>query len=133
MDLVVVNRREPAQIWRNTTESPNHWLALTPTQTAPNTDAIGAWVEVKMQDHIQRREITVGGGQAGGNLGPAHFGLGDLTQAEVRVIWPDGTEGAWQTLKADAAYRLQKPWIGHENGNPSGADTHPPARTTTEG
>ena len=109
VDLVVVNRREPAQIWRNTTQSPNHWLGLTLAQTAPNTDAIGAWVEVKMPDHIQRREITIGGGQAGGNLGANHFGLGDLAQAEVRVIWPDGTTGAWEMVKADAAYRLQKP------------------------
>ncbi|MDP1575935.1 MAG: CRTAC1 family protein, partial [Cypionkella sp.] len=109
VDLIVVNRREPAQIWRNTTQSPNHWLSLTLAQTAPNTDALGAWVEVKMPDHIQRREITIGGGQAGGNLGPSHFGLGDLAQAEVRVIWPDGTTGAWEMVNADAAYRLQKP------------------------
>ncbi len=109
VDLVVVNRREPVQIWRNTTTSPNHWLDLTLAQAAPNTGAIGAWVEVKMPDHIQRREITVGGGQAGGSLGPSHFGLGGLTAAEVRVIWPDGTEGAWQTLKADAVYRVVKP------------------------
>ncbi|OYU39830.1 MAG: hypothetical protein CFE33_10805 [Pseudorhodobacter sp. PARRP1] len=109
MDLVVVNRREPVQIWRNTTKSANHWLTLTLTQPAPNTDAIGAWVEVKMHGHTQRREITIGGGQAGGNLGAVHFGLGDQQQAEVRVIWPDGSEGAWQMLTADAAYRLQKP------------------------
>ena len=46
---------------------------------------------MKLPDHIQRREITVGGGQAGGSLGPSHFGLGGLTAAEVRVIWPDGS------------------------------------------
>ena len=114
MDLVVVNRREPVQIWRNTTQSANHWLTLTLTQPAPNTDAIGAWVEVKMQGHTQRREITIGGGQAGGNLGAVHFGLGDQPQAEVRVIWPDGSEGAWQMLTADAAYRSAKTLIGHE-------------------
>ncbi|GLS87050.1 RNA-binding protein [Cypionkella aquatica] len=109
VDLVVVNRREPVQIWRNTTQTGNHWLSLSLSQTAPNRDAIGAWVEVKTGDHIQRREITIGGGQAGGSLGARNFGLGDLTEAEVRVIWPDGTEGAWNMLNADAAYSLQKP------------------------
>ncbi len=109
VDLVVVNRREPAQIWRNISQGTGHWPSLSLAQSAPNTDAIGAWIEVKMPGHIQHREITVGGGQAGGILGARNFGLGDQTQAEVRVIWPDGTRGAWEMLKADAAYRLQKP------------------------
>ncbi len=107
-DLVVVNRRETAQIWRNTSALSGHWIGLQVAQTGPNTDAIGAWIEIDMVDHIQSREITIGGGQSGGVLGPRGFGLGDLATAKVRVIWPDGTEGAWETLAADGYYRLTK-------------------------
>jgi enediyne biosynthesis protein E4 len=107
-DLVVVNRREPAQIWRNTTAQSGHWIGLQINQPAPNTDAIGAWIEVDMGDHIQSREITIGGGQSGGVLGPRNFGLGDLAQAKVRITWPDGSKGDWETLAADGYYRLTK-------------------------
>jgi enediyne biosynthesis protein E4 len=104
VDLVVMNRREPAQIWRNTTQRAGHWLSVQLSQDGVNRDAIGAWVELDMGSHIQRREITLGGGHAGGILGARHFGLGELDTVPVRVIWPDGTAGAWQDMAADSAY-----------------------------
>ena len=53
-----------------------------------------------------RREITVGGGHASGQLGWWHFGLGAETEAEVRVIWPDGATGDWYRVKGDGFYRI---------------------------
>ena len=110
IDLVVVNRREPAQIWRNTGMAPSvigaHWLGLALSEPAPNTAAIGAWIEVERGDTVMRREITSGGGHVSGQLGWWHFGLGDLTAARVRVIWPDGTAGLWERLPADGFYTL---------------------------
>ena len=107
VDLIVVNRNAPAEIWRNTGPG-GHWIALDLAQPAPNTAAIGAVIEVRAGDRLQRREITLGGGHAGGTLGPWHFGLGQADAAEVRITWPDGTEGAWQTLAADGAWRLTR-------------------------
>ena len=49
----------------------------------------------------RQREVTVGGGHAGGELGPVHFGLGKRDAAEVRVTWPDGDVGPWQEVDAD--------------------------------
>lgn len=100
LDLVVINRNSPVEIWRNTgTGSAANWVAVTPRQAAPNIDAIGAWVEVKTGETTQRREVTVGGGHAGGVFGPQHFGLGTATAAEVRVIWPDGVSSDWQAVQ----------------------------------
>lgn len=107
VDLVVVNRREPAQVWRNVTQGAGHWLGLAVAQDGSNRDAVGAWIEVKMADHVQSREITLGGGQGGGTLGWRSFGLGDQNGAEVRVIWPGGTAGEWQNLSADGYYLLR--------------------------
>jgi hypothetical protein len=42
-------------------------------------------------------------------LGPQHFGLGDATGAEVRVIWPDGMAGDWQQIDADQTATLTRP------------------------
>lgn len=99
LDILATNRWEVPQIWRNTGAGAS-WIEVTLAQPAPNRNAIGAWVEVKTGDHLQRREITVGGGHASGQLTPLHFGLGDAPLAQVRVIWPDGTEGPWQEIAA---------------------------------
>ena len=106
MDLVVVNRRTGAQIWRNMLDTPAHWLEVQLHQPAPNTDAIGSWIEVRRGAAVMRREITVGGGHAGGQTGWHHFGLGEAGTAEVRVIWPDGVAGDWQKVAADGFYTL---------------------------
>jgi hypothetical protein len=107
LDLVVVNRREPVQLWRNvgagTADEPEpmgHWLALRLVGEGQNRDAIGAWVEVRAGDRVTTLETTVGGGHVSGQLGWLHIGLGDADHAELTVTWPDGRTGP--TLSADA-------------------------------
>jgi hypothetical protein len=107
IDLVVVNRGEPAELWRNAGPA-GHWLQLAPRQDGPNRDAVGAWIEVRLGDSVQRRDLTVGGGHASGQAGWHHFGLGDASAAEFRVIWPDGTAGGWQAVAADGFYRVPR-------------------------
>jgi hypothetical protein len=108
LDLVLVNYGAPVRVWRNIgngdashPSANGKWLALRLTQPAPNVDAIGAWVEVRVGDRILRRELTVGGGHAGGQLGWIHFGLGDATGADVRVAWPGGQTGPWLHVGAN--------------------------------
>ena len=108
LDLVVVNRREPVTLWRNvgsgSAEDPasmGHWLGIRLKQAAPNVDGTGAWIELRAGGQTLTREVTVGGGHAGGQLGPTHFGLGAADAAEVRVTWPDGETGPWIPVTAD--------------------------------
>ncbi len=109
IDIVAVNRNEPAEIWRNTGGDTGHWVQFMPLQPAPNEHATGGWIEVKRDDgQVLRRELTIGGGHAGGSLGWWHFGLGDTDKTEARVIWPDGTEGPWQAVAADGFYTLER-------------------------
>ena len=67
-----------------------NWLGLRLDQDGPNHDAIGSWWRSGSGNRSTVREVTVGGGHAGGQLGWIHFGLGDADRAEVRVTWPDG-------------------------------------------
>ena len=109
LDLIEVNRREPVKLWRSvgwgTADASlpmGHWIAVRlDDQAEPNHDAIGAWVETRAGGRVVEREVSVGGGHAGGQLGWIHFGLGAATTAEVRVRWPDGTLGPWQPVPAD--------------------------------
>ena len=122
LDMLVVNRWDKAQMWRNvgagTAAKPapmGHWLQVRLKQTGGNRDAVGAWVEVDLGDvagasgkRIIRQELTVGGGHASGNLGWMHFGLGAAHQVKLRVQWPQGDWSAWQPVNSDGFYLMDK-------------------------
>jgi hypothetical protein len=104
LDLVVVNRRAPLELWENVTAPVGNWVAITPRQRGVNTFSVGAWVEVRSDGTpAQTQELTVGGGHAGGQAGPLHFGVGAAQEAEFRVIWPDGAVSDWQLLPVNDA------------------------------
>jgi enediyne biosynthesis protein E4 len=100
LDLVVVNRRAPMEIWQNATAGTGNWLAVTPRQHGPNGHAVGAWIEVEARGSLQSIELTVGGGHGGGQAGPLHFGLGAAEAARLRVVWPDGVVSDWLSVSA---------------------------------
>ena len=122
LDMVVVNRWEKAQLWRNVGSGSaiapapvGHWLQLRLRQSGGNRDAVGAWVEVQTGDRVQREELTVGGGHASGHLGWMHFGLGETSKARVRVQWPGSGWSDWTAADADGFYVLDRqsglrPW-----------------------
>ena len=108
LDLLVVNRRAPLEIWQNTTKNAGAFLALEPRLEGFNTRAIGGFIEVRAPDgSLQTREITVGGGHVSGQSGPHHFGLGANMEAKIRVIWPGGQTSDWQEIKTNARYRIE--------------------------
>lgn len=108
LDIVVVNRRAPLEIWRNRTRGAGNWVAVEPRMNGSNRNAVGAWVELRSDGGAQTQEVTVGGGHAGGQAAPLHFGIGTGTQAEVRVQWPDGAQTNWQTVSANQTVRISR-------------------------
>ncbi len=111
LDVVVVNRGDRAQLWRQLpAAAPERaqWLQLRLQQEGGNRDAVGAWVEVRTgpaeSPTVQRQELTVGGGHASGHLGWMHFGLGAARNAQVRIQWPHGEWSAWQPVEANNFY-----------------------------
>lgn len=115
LDLVEVNYGADTVLWRNvgsgTQAAPvpmGHWLMIAVEQPAPNRDAIGGWVDLRIGDETVRHELTIGGGHVGGELGWLHLGLGQAASAEVRVTWPDGEVGPWLTVAADAFWTVAR-------------------------
>lgn len=100
LDLAVVNRRAPLEIYEGA-PADGHWLLAKLSQPTPNSHAIGAFIELQTGNGLQTREVTIGGGHASGDLGFQHFGLGDAKEGKLRVIWPDGSEGEWQSFKSN--------------------------------
>jgi len=123
LDLIKVNRREPVNLWRSVgwggTGDPQpmgNWIGVRLEQPAPNVDGVGSWIEVRVGNRVLQRELTVGGGHAGGQLGWAHFGVGEADTVELRVQWPDGEISKWmnvtsnQFVTVDRESGSARPW-----------------------
>jgi len=115
LDLVEVNYGSPVRIWRNvgtgSADRPapmGSWLALKLDEPGPNRDAVGASIEVQAGSLTMRRELTIGGGHEGGQLGWVHVGLGPATSAQVRVRWPDGQVGPWMQAAANQFATIER-------------------------
>ena len=116
LDVVESHLSSPVRIWRNVgagtaaTPAPlGHWLALHVADPGErNRDAIGGWLDVRLGDRVVARELTVGGGHGGGQLGWLHVGLGDAVDAQVRVRWPDGEVGPWLSAAPDSFVELRR-------------------------
>jgi enediyne biosynthesis protein E4 len=128
LDLVVVNYGAPVRIWRNVgagdasaSRAMGNWVALSVVQSGPNANAIGGWAEVRVGDRITRRELTIGGGHAGGQLGWIHFGLGDASGADVRVLWPGGETGPWLRVAANEFAVVQRGVAEARRWSPAGS------------
>ena len=103
LDIVVVNRRAPMELWQNATEEAGNWAAVELRDAGSNTRGVGAWLELRTDTGVQVREVTVGGGHAGGQAGPVHFGLGAAGEAELRILWPDGGVTDWMPVPVNRA------------------------------
>ncbi|MEP3640020.1 MAG: CRTAC1 family protein [Paracoccaceae bacterium] len=108
LDLAVVNRRAAFEVWQNTTKTTGHWLSLDVKLDGTNTHAIGAFIEVEDDQGIQSREITIGGGHAGGSAVPQHFGLAANDTVRVRVRWPQGEQSDWIETTSNQRLRITK-------------------------
>jgi hypothetical protein len=115
LDLVIVNRDVNVRVYRNVgtgaatkPAAMGNWLSVQLHQPAPNVDAIGAWLDVRVDGKVNTCEVTIGGGHASGSLGWIHTGLGAARNAEVRVEWPDGTIGPWMPVSANQLLTIEK-------------------------
>ena len=108
LDVVVVNRRAPMEVFQNTTVETGAWVSISLHHEGVNQNAVGAWIELDTGTGIIAREITVGGGHAGGQIGPQHFGLGDMESLRLRVIWPDQSVSGWHGITAGQRYDIYR-------------------------
>ena len=90
--LITQNGRRPALL-RNDQETGNHWLRLALKGRAPNTDAIGARLELTVGGVTRYREVMPTRGYMSQVELPVTLGLGTADRVErLRILWPDGSE-----------------------------------------
>lgn len=90
LDLLQQSNNEPISLYINQSGSLGGSLIVDLIGLAPNTDAIGARIEVEVAGETQWRQIRAGSGYRSASPLRAHFGVGSAPLIdEVRVRWPD--------------------------------------------
>jgi enediyne biosynthesis protein E4 len=105
LDLVVLVRGAPAELWKNDSQSANHWLIVRLVGTRSNRDGIGARVIVGNQV----RTMTTAIGYASSSHAGLHFGLGTATEVDrLEVQWPSGTRQIVEHVKANQVLEIKE-------------------------
>lgn len=93
LDIVLCQTGGAPLVLRNEQDSGHHSLRLRlADETSSNREALGAVVEVRTGDVLQRRVVTRTRSYLSQSEIPVTFGLGSAELAdEIDVLWPDGT------------------------------------------
>ena len=104
LDLVVTENGGPLHVLRNDAPRKYHYLRVQLKGAAPNTQAIGARIEVKSGDLSQQRYIRTGSSYLSQSEFTQTFGLGNRTRVDqLTVTWPGGRR---QTVKVAGVDRV---------------------------
>ena len=111
LDLWISNRNAPQlRFLRNDVENQHGFVALQLRGSHSNRDAIGARVEVVLQDArvpALIRTLTAGDGYLTQSSKWLHFGLGSASRIkEIRVRWPAGNVERFDGLQLNRRYLL---------------------------
>lgn len=103
IDLVVTALGAPVSVFRNVTETSNHWILLKLVGTKSNRMGIGARIRVITENGgMLYNEATTSTGYAASSDPRVHFGLGgSRIIKEIEIHWPSGARQVLHNVSAD--------------------------------
>jgi hypothetical protein len=100
LDVVMTQSGDRPLLARNDQALGHHWLRVALEGRRSNRDAIGAWVELRVGDTTQRRQVMPTRSYLSQVELPVTFGLGRADRVDaLRIEWPDGST---QDVRVDA-------------------------------
>jgi hypothetical protein len=116
MDLVVTSLGGPVRVFRNVTETHNHWILLKLVGTKSNRMGLGAQIRVTTDDGRKLyNEATTSTGYAASSDPRVHFGLGSSRVIrEIEIRWPSGTRQLLHDVTPDRVLVVTEPLSGSE-------------------
>ena len=116
MDLVVTALGAPVKVFRNVTETRNHWLLLKLVGTKSNRMGIGARIRITTAEgRTLYNEATTSTGYAASSDPRVHFGLGSSRAIkEIEIRWPSGIRQLMHDATADRILEVTEPRNGSQ-------------------
>ena len=110
IDAVVTVLGAPVKIFRNVTESGNHWILLKLVGTKSNRMGIGAQIHITTEDGQQQwNEVTTAVGYTASSDCRVHFGLGRNTRIkDVEIRWPSGIRQVLHDVAVDKILTIEE-------------------------
>jgi hypothetical protein len=103
-------------VFRNVTETRNHWILLNLVGTKSNRMGIGAQIRLTTDDGRKLyNEATTSTGYAASSDPRVHFGLGaSRVIREIEIRWPSGTRQLLHDVTADRVVEVTEPRTGSQ-------------------
>jgi hypothetical protein len=110
VDAVVSRIGERAEIFRNTSPTKNHWLALQLRGKRSNRDGIGALIHVTTASGgSQWNRVTTSTGYGGSSDRTVFFGLGkESTARSIEIVWPSGVRQKLDNAAGDRYLTIEE-------------------------
>jgi hypothetical protein len=110
IDVVVSVLNGPAKLFRNVTDSNNHWVGVRLVGAKNNREGLGAEVRVTLPDGTALyNQATTSVGYASSSEAIVRFGLGKFEHAdELEVRWPVGQSQRVKRVKAGQSVTIRE-------------------------
>ena len=116
MDLVVTALGAPVKVFRNITETSNHWVLLKLVGTKSNRMGLGARIRLTTSaGKVLYNEATTSTGYAASSDPRVHFGLGSSRMIkEIEIRWPSGARQLLHDVVGDRIVEAVEPMNGRQ-------------------
>ncbi len=112
IDMFIANNDQPPSLFRNNGGNQNNYISITLNGMAPNTQGIGALIEVTTGGTTQTREVRCGSNFVSQDPALAHFGLGESIGIDtLKVNWPDGQTTTLQNVAPNQYLVIDHPGV----------------------
>lgn len=110
LDIVLTNNAaDNVVVFHNRTRNSNHYVSVKLNGRPPNHFGVGARIIATTEALTQTRELGGSNNYASHNPYEAHFGFGEETRVDIRVIWPDGAESELLQEPVDRLITIDQP------------------------
>ncbi len=93
-------------LYRNDSQSTNHWVQFSLQSTVGDPFAIGAKITLFSPGGLQSSQVAAGNGYCSQNTFRQHFGLGNDSVDSLVVRWPNGDREIWMIPEVNQRYLL---------------------------
>jgi len=110
LDMIINNLNEPSVIYENLSNESlaHHFIKVQLTGPANNINGIGAKVEIRYGQQIQRLDLNPARGYLSTMDYSLHFGLGTIQAIdEIEISWPDGKKTIQKNPKINRTIHLK--------------------------